>query len=197
MSRLKLLTLASLITSSAAAEVENSLWDISLAELGSIEVTEIASGSPTPLNRAAAITTVITSTDLRRTGARDLEDALMSVPGLYVSRSDQAFTPMYIFRGIYGSLNPQALLMINGIPRKTLPHGNRGNGWVTMPVEAIDRIEVIRGPGSALYGADAFAGVINIITKTSQESSGGKVGARYGSYNSADAVCMIASFSLL
>lgn len=187
MSRLKLLTLASLITSSAAAEVENSLWVISLAELGSIEVTEIASGSPTPLNRAAAITTVITSTDLRRTGARDLEDALMSVPGLYVSRSDQAFTPMYIFRGIYGSLNPQALLMINGIPRKTLPHGNRGNGWVTMPVEAIDRIEVIRGPGSALYGADAFAGVINIITKTSQESSGGKVGARYGSYNSADA----------
>jgi len=163
------------------------LWDLSLEELGNIEVTNLATGSPTPLNRAAAITTVITSSDLINMGAQSIDDALMTVPGLYVSRSDQAYAPMYIFRGIYGNLNPQALLMVNGIPHKVLPFGNRGNGWKGVPVEAIDRIEVIRGPGSALYGADAFAGVINIITKTSQEAEGIQVGVRAGSFNSQDA----------
>ena len=55
--------------------------------------------------------------------------------------------------------------MINGQPYKNLLSGDRGE-WVGLPLENIARIEVIRGPGSALYGADAFAGVINIITKT-------------------------------
>ena len=163
------------------------LWDLSLEELGNIKVTNLASGSPTPLNRAAAITTVITSYDLLNMGARTMDDALMAVPGLYVSRSDQAYAPTYIFRGIYSNLNPQALVMVNGIPHKALPFGNRGNGWKGVPVEAIDRIEVIRGPGSALYGADAFAGVINIITKTNQEVDGTHIGARAGSFNSQEA----------
>lgn len=166
---------------------DSDLWDLSLAELMDVQITRVATGSPAPLNRAAAIVTVITSEDLRRTGARDIEDALMSVPGLYVGRSEQGYAPTYIFRGIYGSLNPQALLMINGFPQKSLPTGNKGNVWGGMPVEAVDRIEVIRGPGSALYGADAFAGVINVITKTAKEISGTQAGIRGGSYNTYDA----------
>ena len=57
-------------------------------------------------------------------------------------------------------------MLINGIPITNLFQGDRNLVWGGMPVEAISRIEVIRGPGSALYGADAFAGVINIVTKT-------------------------------
>lgn len=166
---------------------DSDLWDLSLAELMNVQITRVATGSPAPLNRAAAIVTIITSDDLRRTGARDIEDALMSVPGLYVGRSEQGYAPTYIFRGIYGSLNPQALLMINGFPQKSLPTGNKGNVWGGMPVEAVDRIEVIRGPGSALYGADAFAGVINVITKTSKDIDGTQVGVRGGSFNTYDA----------
>jgi len=188
MGRFRCLILASIpVFFPNALIAANNLWDLSLEELGNIEVTNLATGSPTPLNRAAAITTVITSNDLINIGARSIDDALATVPGLYVSRSDQAYTPMYVFRGIYGNLNPQALLMVNGFPHKVLPFGNRGNGWKGVPIEAIDRIEVIRGPGSALYGADAFAGVINIITKTSQEVDGTQVGARAGSFNSQEA----------
>ncbi len=170
-----------------AQPAKPSLWDMSLAELMDVEVTLVATGSPAPLNRAAAVTTVITSADLRNMGAKDIDDALMTVPGLYVSRSDQVYTPMYIFRGIYGSLNPQALLLINGLPQKTLVYGNRGDVWGGLPVEAIERIEIIRGPGSALYGADAFAGVINIVTKSNREIQGVQSGIRAGSFAEKDA----------
>ncbi|MDQ7051186.1 MAG: TonB-dependent receptor plug domain-containing protein [Enterobacterales bacterium] len=55
-----------------------------------------------------------------------------------------------------------------------------------MPVQAISRIEVIRGPGSAIYGADAFAGVINIITKTADDMGSNSVGFRFGTFNTKD-----------
>lgn len=187
MKRITTLALAYALANNGFCQSGSDLWDLSLAELMNIQVTVLATGSPAPLNRAAAIVTVITAEDLSNMGARDIEDALMSVPGLYVGRSEQGYAPTYIFRGIYGSLNPQALLMINGFPQKSLPTGNKGNVWGGMPVEAVERIEVIRGPGSALYGADAFAGVINIVTKTSQEVDGTQVGIRGGSFNSYDA----------
>ena len=187
MKRVSTLLLAITMSDQALSQTESELWDLSLAELMNVQITRVATGSPAPLNRAAAIVTVITADDLRNMGARDIEDALMSVPGLYVGRSEQGYAPTYIFRGIYGSLNPQALLMINGFPQKSLPTGNKGNVWGGMPVEAVKRIEVIRGPGSALYGADAFAGVINVITKTSEDIAGTQVGFRGGSFNTYDA----------
>jgi len=73
-------------------------------------------------------------------------------------------------------------MMINGIAIKNLFDGNRG-----MTVNAISRIEVIRGPASAVFGADAFSGVINIITKTKEDINGTEVGARIGSFNTQDA----------
>ena len=84
-------------------------------------------------------------------------------------------------------LTQQILVLINGIPITNLFQGDRSEVWGGMPVEAIARIEVIRGPGSAVYGADAFAGVINIITKTKQDISGTEVGGRGGSFNTWDA----------
>ncbi len=183
MRRLWLLFLVSFSSEVVWAKVDIELWNLSLTELSSVQVTRLATGSPTPLNRAAAITTVITAKNIRNIGARDIDDVLMSIPGLYVGRSDQTYTPMYVIRGIYGRFNPQTLFMINGIPYKNLPVGNRSLAWGGMPIEAIERIEVIRGPGSALYGADAFAGVINIITKTNTEIEGTTAGARAGSFD--------------
>jgi len=75
-------------------------------------------------------------------------------------------------------------MLINGIPLTNLFQGDRNLAWGGMSVEAISRIEIIRGPGSAVYGADAFAGVINIITQTSAEVSGTSGGLRYGTSNS-------------
>ncbi|RLT95314.1 MAG: TonB-dependent receptor [Ketobacter sp.] len=187
MKRLTAVVLATSLPGVGICNTDSDLWDLSLAELMNVQITRVATGSPTPLNRAAAIVTVITAEDLRQTGARNIEDALMSVPGLYVGRSEPGYAPTYIFRGIYGSLNPQALLMINGFPQKSLPIGNKGNVWGGMPVESVQRIEIIRGPGSALYGADAFAGVINVITKTAEDVDGTKLGVRAGSFDTYDA----------
>lgn len=161
---------------------EDSFWDTSLEELGQIRVVSIASGTETPLDKAAAITSVISAEDIAAMGATDLDQVLETVPGLHVNHSDQAFSPKYVFRGITTSFNPQALFLVNGIPVTTMMFGNRGNAWGGMPVKAIERIEVIRGPGSALYGADAYAGVINIITKTSIDLEDTVVGARLGSF---------------
>ena len=109
---------------------------------------------------------------------------LETVPGLHVGRSDQAYMPKYIIRGITSAQNPQALMLINGVPVTSLFFGNRGQAWAGMPLKSVARIEVIRGPGSALYGADAYAGVINIQTKSSGDIYGTRAGLRSGSFNS-------------
>ncbi|MFL1465712.1 TonB-dependent receptor plug domain-containing protein [Marinobacter sp. HN1S83] len=168
---------------SAVSADDSSLWDIPLEELGQIRVVSIASGTETPLDKAAAVTSVIDVDDIAAMGATDLDQVLESVPGLHVNHSDQAFSPKYVFRGITSSNNPQALLLINGIPVTTMMYGNRGNAWGGMPVKAIERIEVIRGPGSALYGADAYSGVINITTKNHESIDGQTVGGRIGSFD--------------
>jgi len=136
---------------------------------GDADTISIAAGVRQPIASAPAVATVITAETITAMGASDIDEVLELVPGLHVSRSHIGYNPIYIFRGINSRYNPQVLVLINGIPITNLHLGDRGNSWGGMPVEAIARIEIIRGPGSALYGADAFAGVINIITKTGRD----------------------------
>jgi outer membrane receptor protein involved in Fe transport len=146
----------------------------------------IATGAPQALRRAPAVATVITAQDIAALGATGIDEVLESVPGIHVSRSNNTFAPLYLIRGIHSEFNAQTLMLLNGMPLTTLFVGNRGLGWGDMPVENIARIEVIRGPGSALYGADAFSGVINVITKTAADVNGTDVGVRAGSFRSRD-----------
>jgi iron complex outermembrane receptor protein len=146
----------------------------------------IATGAPQALRRAPAVATVITAQDIAAMGATGIDEVLESVPGMHVSRSSNSFAPLYLIRGIHSEFNAQTLMLLNGVPLTTLFVGNRGLGWGDMPVENIARIEVIRGPGSALYGADAFSGVINVITKTAADVGGTDVGVRAGSFRSHD-----------
>lgn len=147
----------------------------------------IATGSNTSLRRAPAVASVVTAQQIYESGATNIDEALQLVPGLYTSHSSFYYNPIYIIRGIRTQYNAQVLMLLNGVPISSLFLGDRGNVWGGMPVENVSRIEVIRGPGSALYGADAFAGVINVITKRSDEIAGTDVGARLGSFNSKDA----------
>ena len=154
---------------------------------GDKSVVSIGSGSPLPLARAPSIATVITEEDIRALGATDLDDVLRTVPGLSVMRlMNYANKPIWMVRGIASQQNPQVLLLINGIPMTSLYVGDRGDVWGGMPLENVARIEVIRGPGSALYGADAFAGVINVLTKTAAQVDGLQLGLRRGSFDSTD-----------
>jgi outer membrane receptor for ferrienterochelin and colicins len=154
---------------------------------GDKSFVSIASGSRQPITRAPSVATVITAEDIAAIGAADLDEVLETVPGLHVSHTPILYNPIYTIRGIHTQYNPQVLMLVNGIPITGAFVGNRSNIWGGMPVENIARIEVIRGPGSALYGADAFSGVINIITKTAADIDGTQPGLRLGSFNSRDA----------
>lgn len=121
---------------------------------------------------------VITADDIARNGASSLDEILQWVPGLYVARGQQADVS-YVIRGInHNRYNPQVLMMYNGVAQISPYLGNRGDMQGTLPVDNIQRIEIIRGPGSALYGADAFSGVINIITKNAADLDGTLAGGR-------------------
>lgn len=160
--------------------------DLSLV-YGDKFTVSIATGSQQQLRRAPAVATVITAEDIAAMGATDLDQVLETVPGMHVARSNVSYSPLYVIRGIYSQFTPQTLLLQNGIPMTTLFQGNKGGVWGGYPIEHIARIEIIRGPGSALYGADAYSGVINIITKTAAETPGTQAGVRAGSFNTKDA----------
>lgn len=158
------------------------LAELPIEELMKVQATELASGTEKPVFEAPGVATVITARDIEAMGATTLEEALEAVPGLHVSRSSHAYTPKYLIRGISTTFNPETLVMVNGIPITGLLRGDRTTVIGSVPVSMIERIEVIRGPGSALYGADAFAGVINIMTRTAAGIQGTQAGLRAGSF---------------
>ncbi len=151
---------------------------------GGEEFISLATGTSQPISRAPAVVSVITADDIEAMGATDLDQILEAIPSIHVSRSSLAYKSIYVIRGIYSEQNPQVLVLINGIPITNLYVGDRSQIWGGMPVKNISRVEVIRGPGSALYGADAFAGTINIVTKTAGEINGTQIGAGAGSFDS-------------
>ncbi len=160
-----------------------------LALYGDKASVSIATGSAQPLRRAPAVASVITAEDIAAMGATDLDQVLEAVPGIHVLRSPVFYTPLYAIRGVFTgtTTNPQVLMLQNGIPLTTVYSGDKGISWRGFPLDNVARIEVIRGPGSALYGADAYAGVINIVTRTAADTRGTTVGAHAGSFDSHDA----------
>lgn len=153
---------------------------------GASDNVSIATGSLQALRRAPAVASVITAADIAAMGATDLDQVLETVPGIHVNRTPNSNSPLYVVRGIVSPYTPQILMLQNGVPITTAFAGNKGNIWGGYPVEHIARIEILRGPGSALYGSDAFSGVINIITKNPNEAAGTEIGARAGSFNTYD-----------
>lgn len=163
-------------------EVEEELADF----YGDEDFVSIATGSKQLIHKAPSVASVFTADDIKNMGATDIDDVLEAVPGLHVSRISNGYLPVYTFRGVYSTFNPQVLMLINGIPITNMFVGNRSQIWGGMPVKAVERIEVIRGPGSAIYGAEAFAGVINVITKNADNIDGNQIGAGVGNFNSQD-----------
>lgn len=177
-----LLCLALLPALSAQAQEDRRFQDLlllPLEELMELEVT-ISTATRQALRKAPAVVTVITREDLKATGATNLVDALESVPGIHIRANQFAFRPLVQFRGANAS---QTLLMVNGAPVKDLMWGF-GIFWKGLPTSMIERVEIIRGPGSALFGADAMAGVINVITKTAGTIEHNEMGARIGGFDS-------------
>ena len=161
-----------------AQENLDDLLALSPAELADIPVS-IASGTLKSLSHSAAVTSVITAEQITAMGATDLHEILETVPGVHVTIQPVTNDYTYTMRGIRNDTNAEVLLMMDGT-RFSIPYQGTHMAGMIIPVENIQRVEVIRGPGSALYGADAFAGVINIVTKKAADLNGTTFGGRVG-----------------
>jgi len=124
---------------------------------------------------------VITAEELEDRQVQTLADALRSVPGIQLSSKGGMGTISKVF--IRGADSKNTLLMIDGVMANDTSETNRGANLANISLENIERIEVIRGPMSVLYGSNATAGVINIITRSGTGDVGGYVGGEAGTYN--------------
>ena len=186
--------LSFLLACSINLHAENSeddlLEEFSLEDLMEIEVTS-ASKKAQKLSDIAAAVFVITNEDIKRSGVTSIPEALRMAPGMNVNRIDSSKWAI-TSRGINDRYANKLLVMIDG--RTVYDPNFSGTYWENRDVflEDVERIEVIRGPGGTLWGANAVNGVINIITRHSADTQGGFVeagagteergfvGARYG-----------------
>ena len=174
-----LLGLAALLpTAPLAAQTIEQLRDLPIEELANLRVSSVSKNSE-PLSDAAAAIYVISHDDIQRSGARSVPDMLRLAPNLEVAQ----LTPTnYIVtaRGFNvadnASLSNKLLVLIDGRSVYTPMFGGVYWDMQEVPPEAVERIEVISGPGATLWGANAMNGVINIITRGSADLQGGSVG---------------------
>jgi len=183
-SKIALLTILTIGSTQLQAEMLAMNEEDLMLLYGDEEMISIATGTYKPIRLAPSVAHVITAAEIKSSGATKLDQVLEMVPGIHVSLSTvNRLNYVYSIRGIHTGQNPQTLILMNGIPFRSAYSGARPNGF-HYPVENIERIEVIRGPGSAVYGADAFAGVINIITKDVDSIAGFSAGGRSSSFGS-------------
>lgn len=146
------------------------VFALSLEELLNADVTTV-SKSAEKQSDAPGIISVVTKDELERFGGTTLKDILERVPGLISSGSNLSDRTTIAIRGDQKTTNScHVLLLINGRPVRE-SGGNNSEMYETFPVNIIEKIEVIKGPGSVLYGSNAFSGVINIITEKAEKNS--------------------------
>lgn len=160
------------------AWAQGDYFDLSLAELTQITITSVSKREESLAESAAAIF-VITQEDIRRSGATHIPDLLRMVPGVQVAQMDANDWAISV-RGFNRQFSNKLLVMIDG--RTVYTPLFSGVFWDAQNVmlEDIERIEVVRGPGGALWGANAVNGVINIISKSAAKTQGTYLSTRAG-----------------
>jgi iron complex outermembrane receptor protein len=134
------------------------------------------------IKKSAASITVITDKQIRQMGARHLMDVLRTVPGMSYFNNTLGVFGIDV-RGIKEDTSEHILIMVNSHSLNENYWGGGTYVYDTLIVDNIKRIEFIRGPGSAVYGANAFSGVINIITKEAKDIDGFQITAKGGSFD--------------
>src|SRR6202023_967713 len=171
------------IPSPAQTSTSRDLSQYSLEDLMNVQVTSVSKREQ-KLSKAGAAIYVINQEDIRRSGAVNIPDLLRMVPGVHVAQIN-AHTWAISIRGFTDKYGDKVLVMIDG--RSVYTPLSSGVNWdqQDVPLEDIDRIEVIRGPGGTVWGANAVNGVINIITKNAKTTQGGLASVGGGSHESA------------
>jgi outer membrane receptor for ferrienterochelin and colicins len=163
---------------------DSSMYELSLEDLMKITVTT-ASKAEERIEDAPAVMNIITAKEIESYGANSLSEVLDRLTSIYMISTYFAPEGMISMRGTQTDLyNTKVLILLDNRPLRESFHGGY-NGVINsmMPVDRIERIEIIRGPGSVLYGTGAFAGVINIVTKTGDAARGFSAQIKYGSFN--------------
>lgn len=172
---------------SVAADPQNYSAAVeSLEQLMNLEVTTVTGASKyqQELTDAPASVSIVTSDDIRKGGYRNLAEVLNSVRGFYTT-----YNRAYSFVGVRGFSPPgdygtRLLVLVDGHRLNDAVYEQAPlGGDFPVDIDLIDRIEVIRGPGSALYGTNAFLAVINVITRNGMDLKGGELSASGGSFN--------------
>ncbi len=172
------LSLAPSVAKAESRPASSELTSFSIEDLMNIQVTSVAKKPQRIADTAAAIF-VITSEDIRRSGMSSVPELLRTVPGVTVGQIDANKWAISV-RGFNGQFANKLQVLIDG--RSVYTSWFAGVYWDVqdLVLADIERIEVIRGPGATLWGANAVNGVINIITKHSQDTQGTLVSARAG-----------------
>ena len=173
--------LAAAAATALAAEPQQvaDLAELSIEELGNIQVTSVSKHAERLADAPASIF-VITGEDIRRSGATRLAEALRLAPNLEVARAS-ASSYAISARGFNNTIDNKLLVLIDG--RTVYTPLFSGVFWDAQDVmlEDVERIEVISGPGAALWGANAVNGVINVITRRAADTQGAFAYGRVGS----------------
>ncbi|HET9862599.1 MAG TPA: TonB-dependent receptor [Steroidobacteraceae bacterium] len=159
----------------------DTLKRMSFEELMNVEVTSV-SRTTEPLRDAAAAVAILTHDDLRRSGAITIPDALRNVPGIHVGQ--QTAHAWAIGARGFSNVNSEKLLVLSDTRSIYTPLVS-GVAWDVQDflIDDIERIEVIRGPGAALWGSNAVNGVINITTRSARDTHGLFATARVGTFD--------------
>ncbi|HEY3119930.1 MAG TPA: TonB-dependent receptor [Vicinamibacteria bacterium] len=163
--------------------------DLELDELLNVTIS-IAAGRTQTLEEAPSIVSVVTDEDIHRMGARTLEEVLETVPGIEVltdATGHGRITIRAVIAGFTSGSSENALVLFNGHRLNEDVNGGATFVNLDIPVDNIKKIEIIRGPGSALFGANAFLGVINIVTYNADTFKGLEVSAGGGSFDTKQA----------
>lgn len=169
--------------------VNDDILSLSLEQLLKIKVIS-ASRKEESQHLAPGVITVISSQEIEQYGARHLRDVIDRLVGTQVLGSHQDFHSKTSMRAINSSHHEDTvLIMLNGRPvRQATDGGLNSDLYIGFPLDSIQHIEVIRGPGSVIYGTNAMAGVINIITKEGKSSAAQtKVSVGIGSFGNTQA----------
>ena len=177
---IRLTTVLLLLGVSTAQAQQPALEELSLQDLLNVEVTSVARKEQTVARTAAAVY-VITADDIRRSGATSLPDVLRMAPGFSVSQLNASAWSVTA-RGFGGLYANKLLVMVDGRSINSTETGGVHWGAQLIPLEQIEQIEVIRGPGGSLWGASAVNGIINIITRNANASQGGRLATQLGTH---------------
>src|SRR3990167_8831026 len=144
-------------------------------DVGQVVVT--ASRAPQPISRVLADVSVITRDEIERRGSASAVDLIAALPGFEISRTGGPASITGVF--LRGAESRHLLVLIDGV-RVDTQSGAGGATWEALPASQIERIEVVRGPASAVYGSDAMAGVVQIFTRQGQGPARVEVGFGVG-----------------